>query len=141
MTKFAHELTTGDILEPLSFTVTPEWNQQYCYAQEDFDQRYIVGCEGRSPEVHPTLLLSMSAYTKSLSFKLAPGTGSIMGEQSCSFFNVAAVGKRIDVDFRVVETYERRSRLFRIVESTVTDEDGTLILRRQSHLTIERSGA
>ncbi|MBI4192260.1 MAG: MaoC family dehydratase [Betaproteobacteria bacterium] len=135
MTKFAHELVTGDTLDPLSFTVTPEWNQQYCYAQEDFDPRYLAGRDAGSAEVHPTLLLSMSAYTKSPSFRLAPGTGSIMGEQSCTFLSPAAVGKRLDVTFHVVATYEKRDRRFEVVESTVTDEDGTLILRRESHLT------
>ena len=40
MSKFAQDLEIGDTLAPLSFTVTPEWNQQYCYAQEDFDPRY-----------------------------------------------------------------------------------------------------
>ncbi|MBI3939005.1 MAG: hypothetical protein HY323_18690 [Betaproteobacteria bacterium] len=135
MTKFAQDLETGDALAPLSFTVTPEWNQQYCYAQEDFDPRYT----GTPAEVHPTLLLSMSANTKSPGFKLAPDTGSILSEQLCRFFHPAHVGKRIDVAFRVTRIYTKQEKRFHVVESTVTDEEGTLILKRESHLIFGRA--
>lgn len=138
MTKFAQDLETGDALAPLSFTVTPEWNQQYCYAQEDFDPRYTGSLTGTPAEVHPTLLLSMSANTKSPGFRLAPNTGSILSEQSCRFFHPAHVGKRIDVAFRVTRIYEKQDRRRHVVESTVTDEDGTLVLRRESHLIFGR---
>ena len=139
MDKFAQDLQVGDTLAPLSFTVTPEWNQQYCYAQEDFDPRYTGAASNEPAEVHPTLLLSMSANTKSPSFRLAPGTGSILGEQHCRFFHPARVGKRIDVAFRITDIHTRRDKRFHVVESTVTDEDGTLILRRESHLIFGRA--
>ena len=139
MSKFAHELEIGDTLAPLSFTVTPEWNQQYCYAQEDFDPRYTGSLADQPAEVHPTLLLSMSANTKSPSFRLAPNTGSILGEQHCHFFRPARVGRRIDVAFRITDIHTRHDKRFHVVESTVTDEDGTLILRRKSHLIFGRA--
>ena len=51
MDKFAQDLQVGDTLAPLSFTVTPEWNQQYCYAQEDFDPRYTGAASNEPAEV------------------------------------------------------------------------------------------
>ena len=89
--------------------------------------------------MHPTLLLSMSANTKSPSFILAPDTGSILGEQLCQFFEPARLGKRLDVAFRVTDIHTRQDKRFHVVESTVTDEDGVLILRRESHLIFGRA--
>ena len=139
MAKFAHMLQPGDHYEPLEFVVSPELNQQYLFAQEDFDPRYVTGRGSKPPEVHPTLLLSMSANTKSPGFRLAPGTGSILGEQTCEFLNPAYTGKRLRVTWRVVETYEKRGRSYQVAESSIVDEDGVEILRRRSHLTFPRT--
>ena len=79
-TRFAHELEPGDEYAPLEFVVTGEMNQQFMFAQEDFDPRYFDRGDDRTARVHPSVLLQMAANTKSPSFKLAPGTGSILSE-------------------------------------------------------------
>jgi hypothetical protein len=132
---YSHELKLGDSMAPLTFTVTRVWNQQFCLAQDDFDPRYLVNHDGQPPQVHPGLLLSMSANTKSPSFRLAPGTGSVLARQTCRFVHPATVEQELTVKFDVVEVYERNNRRFQVVESTVTDAGGRVNLRRQSHLT------
>ena len=132
---YSHELKLGDSMAPLSFFVTRVWNQQFCLAQDDFDQRYLADENGRPPYVHPGLLLSMSANTKSPSFRLAPGTGSVLARQTCRFLHPATVDQELTVKFDVVDVYERNNRRFQVVESTVTDAAGRINLRRQSHLT------
>ena len=134
MEKFAHALEVGDVYAPLEFTVSPEFNEQYLFAQKDYDPRYLGADPAAPAEVHPTLLLAMSANTKSPSFQLAPGTGSILAEQRCRFHNPAYVGKRLRVDWRVVETYEKRGRRYQVMETRLSDEDGRDILVRRSHL-------
>ena len=82
MEKFAHELLPGDHCEPLEVIVTPELNQQYLFSQEDFDPRYVNATNAGPPLVHPTFLAQISANTKSPSFRLAPGSGSILAEET-----------------------------------------------------------
>ena len=43
----------------------------------------------------------MSANTKSPSFKLAPGTGSILAEATTEFFNPASVGKNLHITWPI----------------------------------------
>ncbi len=141
MDKFAHELEPGDECAPLELVVSPELNQQYLFAQEDFDPRYLAPSASGPAEAHPALLLSLSSNTKSPSFRLAPGTGSIGAEDVVEFLVPARVGRMLRVTFRVVETYEKRGRDYQVTESLVTDEDGTAILRRWIHVTYFRRDA
>ncbi len=130
-TKFAHELTIGDEYEPLEFTATPEYNQQILFAQEDFDPRFIDG----KPLVHPVLLLQIAANTKSPSFRLAPGTGSILSEAQTEFLGSVAVGTKLRVTWRVTKEYEKRGRRYYVMVAEITDEHGSVALRRDLHLT------
>lgn len=136
MDKLAHELKTGDAYEPLLVTVTPEMNQQFLFAQEEFDPRYVEGRDGRPPLVNPALLLQLSANTKSPSFRLAKGTGSVLAEAAVEFLNPAYVGRRLRVDWRVTSEYEKRGRHYYVMEAAMgDDEDRRPILRRDLHLT------
>jgi acyl dehydratase len=130
-TKFADELTPGDEYEPLEFTATAEMNQQILFAQEDFDPRFISG----KPLVHPALLLQMAANTKSPSFRLAPGTGSILAEARTEFLGPVTVGTKLRVTWRVTQEYEKRGRRYYVMVAETTDENGALALRRDLHLT------
>jgi acyl dehydratase len=132
--KYAHELTLGDSYAPLEFSVSPELNQQFLYAQEDFDQRYI-GEDGTRAEVHPALLLQMSANTKSTSFRLAAGTGSILASARVRFHNPAFVGSLLRVEWMVTEVYRKRGRRYYVMVAEMMDGDGRKILTRDLHLT------
>lgn len=130
-TKFAHELALGDEYESLEFTPTAETNQQILFSQEDFDPRFL----GSEALVHPALLLQMAANTKSPSFRLAPGTGSILSEAQTQFIDSARVGTKLRVDWRVTKDYEKRGRRYYVMVAEITDENGKLALRRDLHLT------
>lgn len=136
MDKFAHELEPGDRYAPLEFSVTPEFNQQFLFAQEDFDPRYVGKDDGELAEVHPALLLQMSANTKSPSFKLAPGTGSILSDATVRFHNPAIVGTPLRVEWTVTQEYEKRGRRYYVMEARMTGDAGQPILTRELHLTI-----
>src|SRR6185503_6477102 len=100
------------------FTPTPEMNQQFLFAQEDFDARYV----GAYAEVHPSLLLQMAANTKSPSFRLGPGTGSILAEAQTQFIAAVRVGTRLRVDWRVTKEYEKRGRRYYVMVAKIADE-------------------
>jgi len=139
--KFAHELEPGDEYAPLELRITHELNQQFLYGQEDFGRRYLPRDGGGEGEglVHHSLLLQMAANTKSPSFKLAPGTGSILSEASTAFVRDVAVGERIVVTWNVTDAYEKRGRRYYVMRVEMVDEARRTILRRTLHLTFPRS--
>ncbi len=129
--KFAHELVPGDDYAPLEFSISAEVNQQFLFAQEDFDPRYLAG---EAPLVHPAILLQMAANTRSPSFRLAPGTGSIISEAAAQFFKPAYVGEKLRVTWRVTEEYEKRGRHYYVMASEMVNAQGERVLRRVLHL-------
>jgi acyl dehydratase len=124
-------MAVGDEFEPLEFLVTPELNQQYLFAQEDFHPRYIEEGEYGAPLVHPALLANMSSNTRSPSFQLPPGWAEIMAGDEVQYLNPARVGKRLRVTWKVVDTYHKRGRPWHVLDIRVVDEDGVRILRRR----------
>ena len=130
-TKFAHELALGDEYESLEFTATGEINQQILFAQEDFDAGFV----GEQARVHPSLLLQIAANTKSPSFRLGPGTGSILSEARTEFFRPVKVGTKLRVSWRVTSEYEKRGRRYYVMVAEIADEEGNVALRRDLHLT------
>ena len=129
--KLAQSWETGFRAEPLEFVVTPELNQQYLYAQEDYSPVYL----GEDAKVHPALLLNMSNTTRSPSHHLDTRSGNLHARDECQLLRPARVGDRFRVDWTVVEWYERRERPFRVTEAVVTDGDGQEVLRRRIHTT------
>src|SRR5258705_12376785 len=100
-TKFAHELEPGDEYAPLEFVVTKYMNQQFLFAQEDFEPRYLSSKEDGVALVHPTILLQMTANTKSPSFKLAAGSGSKLSESETACAKQEAICPTLTVRWRV----------------------------------------
>jgi hypothetical protein len=126
-----HLFKVGEEFEPLEFVVTPEMNQQYLYAEEDFHPRYIEASEEGPPLVHPGLLYNMSNNTRSPSFFLPPGWGEIHAGEDTEFLNPPKVGKRFRITWKVIETFEKKGRPWHILDILITDEDGVEIMRRK----------
>lgn len=129
--KPAYQMEVGDEFEPLEYLVTPELNQQYLYAEEDYHPRYIEETESGPPIVHPGLLLNMSNNTRSPSFYLPPGWAEIHAAEDTEYLNPARVGKKLRVTWKVVDAYEKRGRPWHVLDILVVDEDGTRIMRRR----------
>jgi len=129
--KSAHLMKVGERFEPLEFIVTPEVNQQYLYAEEDFDPMYIESRENGQAFVHPGLLLNMSNNTRSPSFCLPPGWGEIHAKEETEYLNPARIGKKFRVTWKVIDAFEKRGRPWHVLDIMIEDEDGILIMRRK----------
>lgn len=129
--KFAHELHAGDEYAPLEFTVTPDLNQQFLYAVEDFNPLFIDGRDGRPPLVHPVLLMHMSPRTRSPSYRQAPGMGSAFARDRSTYLAPAYVGSTFRVTWTVTSTYEKRGKIYQDYVALVRDSHGMEILRRE----------
>ncbi|MBM4332920.1 MAG: hypothetical protein FJ117_17190 [Deltaproteobacteria bacterium] len=120
-------------LAPLEFLVTPELNQQYLFAAEDFHPQYIEETEIGSPIAHPGLLLNMSNPTRSPSFTLDFGPAGIHSRDETFFFQPARVGKKIKVTWEDGEPYVKRDRYYQVFKTSVVEEDGMVIMKRVCH--------
>jgi len=120
-------------LEPYLFQVSTELNEQYLYALQDYHPRYLEETGSGAPWVHPSLLLNQSNLTRSPSFGLKAGMAGVHAKEEVEFLNPAKVGKKFKVTWTVVEEYEKRDKLYTVIEALVVDEDGREILRRKTH--------
>ena len=130
--RYAHELRAGARYAPLRFRVSAELNQQYLFALADYTRDYLGGPAARAI-VHPVLLLHMSARTRSPSFRLAPGMGSVFARDDVVFHRPAFVDEWLAVDWYIRDVYERKGRLYQALETTITNANGDRVLQRDAH--------
>jgi acyl dehydratase len=129
---YAHEMRAGDRYAPLRFRISREINEQYLFALGDYAPRYTGG--GRTPaHVHPALLLHMSARTRSPSFRLAPGMGSVFARDRVTFHRPALVDEWLHVQWTIREVYERKARIYQALDTRVLDDRGDLVIDRDAH--------
>lgn len=129
--KRADRVGVGEEFEPYEFRVTPEFNQQYLEAEEDHHPRYIQDTGAGPPIVHPGLFINHSNVTRSPSFHLPPGMAAVHAKEEVEYLNPGRVGKAFRVQWKVVDTYEKRGRPYQVKDVLITDEDGLVILRRR----------
>lgn len=129
--KYAHEMQSGDEYEPLEFEVTPDLNQQFLYAVEDFNPIFLEGADGKPPLVHPVLLMHMSPRTRSPSYRQAPGMGSAFARDRSTYQGPAYIGSRLRVTWKVEKTYEQRGKIYQDYVAHVHDQNGNPVLRRE----------
>jgi hypothetical protein len=118
-------------MDPLEFEVTPDFNNQFVQALEDHHPRYTRKSEEGGPLVHPGLLVNYSNRTRSPSYFLRPGMATIHAKEEIEFMNPAQVGRRFRVTWKVIDKYERRGKVYSVVEIDVRDETGLAILKRR----------
>jgi hypothetical protein len=127
---YAHELRPGDSYAPLEFSISAELNQQYLFTIEDFAPAYL-GASGAPAQIHPMLLLHMSARTRSPSFRLAPGMGSVFAREKVRFLRPAYVDQKLRVTWRIRDVYEKGGRLYQAMEIGIDGPEP--ILEREMH--------
>lgn len=121
----------GDTYAPLRFRVSAETNEQYLFALADYSPEYL-GTSGPA-QVHPVLLLHMSARTRSPSFRLAAGMGSVFAKDRVTFHRPAFVDEWLDVHWTIREVYERKGRLYQGLDTRVLNGEGGVVLYRDAH--------
>ena len=130
--KRTDRLVAGEELAPFTFHVTEEFNENYLHSVEDFHPRYMEGRDGTAPIVHAGLLFNFSNLTRSPSFFLPAGVAAIHTHEEATFLQPAPVGSTLTISWKITDTYEKRGRLYQVVEALITTETGSQVLRRVS---------
>lgn len=125
-------LECGDILEPLEFTVTQEFNKNYLRAVEDCHSRYQNDISGNSALVHTGLLVNHSNLTRSPSFSLPRNVAAIHSHEEIFFLGFPRVDNVFSVHWTVKDRYERRGRIFQIMEAVIYISGTKKIMQRIS---------
>lgn len=139
---YAHELRIGDSYEPLEFTISNDVNHQFLYAIAEFDPVY-VGAAGKPGQLHPMILLHMSARTRSRSFRLAPNMGSVYAREKVRFLRPAHVDEPLTATWTIRDVYEKKGRLYQAMQIAVVARGGPVIDREMHSVffTLDRSGS
>jgi len=131
--KRSDQFAVGDTYADFEFTVTREFNENFCQSLEDFHPRYMeFGPDGKPPIVHTGLLINFSNLTRSPSFSLPAGMAAIHTHEEVTYGKPVRVGTKIKVSWTVVEVYEKRGKWYQVLDCPIRDEQGDLILRRKS---------
>lgn len=138
--KYAHELRPGDCYEPFSFVVSHEVNQQFLYSIGDYQLPYLPSSVDGAAFVHPMILLHMSARTRSVSFKLAPNTGSVFARDRVSFRRPALVGEQLTATWTISSVYERKDRLYQSLDIQVRGASDVVIDREMHSVFYTKDG-
>ena len=125
-------LVAGEVLAPFTFQVTEEFNENFLHSMEDFHPRYMEGHSDAAPIIHAGLLFNFSNLTRSPSFSLSAGVAAIHTHEEASFLQPAPVGSTLTVSWKIIDTYEKRGRLYQVIEALITTETGSQVLRRVS---------
>ncbi len=126
------QLVAGEELAPFTFQVTEEFNENYLHSVEDLHPRYVTGEDGAPPIIHAGLLFNFSNLTRSPTFSLPAGVAAIHTHEEATFHEPAPVGSTLTVSWKILETYEKRERLYQVVEALITTDTGAKVLRRVS---------
>lgn len=130
--KRTDRLVAGEELEPFTFQVTEEFNENFLHSVEDFHPRYMTGENGNPPIIHAGLLFNFSNLTRSPTFSLPAGVAAIHTHEEATFYEPAPVGSTITVSWKILDTFEKRERLYQVVEALITTDSGIKVLRRVS---------
>ena len=132
MAKTTDLFESGDRLAPLEFGVTQEFNENYLHAVEDFHPRYQNKRGSTKSLVHVGLLINYSNLTRSPSFSLPKYVSAIHSHEEIDFIGLARVGDVFAVHWVVKDRYERRGRVYQVMETMVYGPGGEKIIRRVS---------
>jgi hypothetical protein len=138
--RYAHQMLAGERYAPLRFRISRDLNEQYLFALGDYAPRYL-GRADAPAQVHPVLLLHMSARTRSPSFRLAPGMGSVFARDRVAFHRPARVDEWLEVQWTIREVYERKARIYQALDTRVLDAGGNVVIRRDAHSVFFEGGA
>ena len=124
----------GHQTEPIQFELTAEAVEKYARAVEDLNPWYLddqaAGSAGWGARIAPATAATIWAIHASRATqgpKLGP-PGRVHAKQSYEFHRPARVGDVLTTVATTVDKYVRRDRLYTVIESTTTNQDGERVV-------------
>jgi acyl dehydratase len=117
---------------PIPFVISRDLNEQYLYAQRDYNRMYIAN-EGGRDIVHPGAVLHAASTGTLRHPKLAAGWTRRVGRDEVEWHAPVYIDEPLEVSCTYVSFAERRGRPWLEREIVITNAAGELKLIRRAH--------
>lgn len=117
---------------PIPFAISRDLNEQYIYAQRDYNPLYIAGENGRD-FAYPGAVLHGASTGTLRHPKLSPGWTRRVGRDEVEWHAPVYVDEPLEVTCTYVSFTERKGRPWLEREIVIRNADGELKLIRRAH--------
>ncbi len=129
------DLETGDVFQPIRYTLTPFVCAEYAHAMEDFSEWYYSAVEPFKRQVRPPgmihadkmRLLEANCLEERRMAGIRTDDARIHYEYHARHHSPAFVGEELIVSGRIVERYQKRGGDYLYYELKVETADGRLV--------------
>jgi acyl dehydratase len=128
-------MEVGERFGPIDVVATDAMVKAYVYACDDFDPRYLWDAPA-APRVAPPLLLCREARDVIRTvYDIASGGAGMHTKHACRIHDCPRIGELVRISGMHTDKYIKRDKQYIVLESTVTGEDGRMLLvQRSTHI-------
>lgn len=127
----------GQSLGSIEYTISPEQAERYAASLRDETGWAGANSPFGRPVAPPGMLANdyVRLLASSYEFK-----GGVHAKQETTYLKPPPVGERLTVTGQIIEKYERRDKLWIVVETTTTDASGEIVARSRNTLLMPSPG-
>lgn len=129
------EMEIGQELPPLQLQHDDDWQGRILVALDDENPWYWKESPWGEPILNPALLDDAPMVSANRAFEYP--FGFVHARQETEFYKPLSLGKPVNVVTKVVDKYRKRDKGYIVIESLVTEEDGTKIMATRNHAMID----
>jgi|HubBroStandDraft_3_1064219.scaffolds.fasta_scaffold00380_5 acyl dehydratase len=118
----------GDKLGSLDFVITAEQVERNAWANDDYNPWYMDDSPFGGRIISPVYLASFDARLFYGYYSYPPG-GSLFAKQEFDYLVPLRIGVPYTMTGTLIDIYRRRGRTFFVAGMSVTDPDGTEVMR------------
>ncbi len=128
----------GETLGPVEGVVTDLKVKQHAFAVDDYGPWYFHQSPFGARIGHPTLLATDVLMMITLAYDVVtpPCEAGLHARNELEFLRPVFVGQRVTIRGKHVDKYKKRAQSYRILDGTVEDEGGNLLVRMRATETI-----
>lgn len=118
----------GDKLGSLDFVITAEQVERNAWANDDYNPWYMEDSPFGGRIISPVLLASFDARLFYGYYSYPPG-GSLFAKQEFEYLVPLRIGESYTMTGTLIDMYRRKGRTFFVAGMSVTDGQGTEVMR------------
>jgi len=123
--KYVSDLEVGDVLGPVEYVMSPFVVREYCHANE-LHHEFL---QGNDDQIAPPTLVHLDKLRLCRhACPLGNGTARIHYEYDATFHDTIPVGEPLVVSGKVTERYEKRGRIYVVIEIDLRAKAGNRLL-------------
>lgn len=122
------EATVGDQLGSMEFVISADQIERNAWANDDYNPWYMDDSPFGGRIITPVFLASFDA-TLFWGYYAYPPGASLFAKQEFEYLVPLKIGATYTMTGTLADIYRRRGRTFYVASMSITDEDGTEVMR------------